>query len=164
MEEIVVTASRVTPAAPRQPATPSQQYQACESRPPFMEDSDVNSELDDAWSDSNPFADDVPRGQPGSKKVEQGGWIVEIDLYIASYYYTVRVPSGSRDSLPSMVGSRPNPIWGDVVGWYHTHPNTRGEKYSPRPSPEDIEFTNKYAKVPAVVVSHEGYYFVCPVR
>ena len=41
----------------------------------LLNDSDVDAALQQAWQDSNPDAPEVPRGQSGSIKREQGGFI-----------------------------------------------------------------------------------------
>jgi RHS repeat-associated protein len=94
-----------------------------QSTPAYVSDPGVARELDRAWLESNPFAPDVPRGTPGSLKVEQGGWIVRDwrDLSMGSFE-VLRVAPGTRDSLPTIAGTRPSPAFGILEGWFHTHP------------------------------------------
>jgi hypothetical protein len=140
----------------------SQQGRACQPNvpPAFMSDPDVAKELNRAWVESNPNAPQVSRGQPGSQKMEQGGWIVQ--SWLTGDYDVIRVAPGTRDSLPSIGSSRPWPILRSVEGWFHTHPNTAREGYTHVPSPADINFTRNYAKVPGVVKTHGGDQYICP--
>lgn len=71
-------------------------------------------------------------------------------------YSVSRFPAGTRDSI------RPTPKPPNAVGVFHTHPNTRTEGYSPDPSPSDINWTRNTAKVPHVVLTHEGARYVYP--
>jgi len=128
-----------------------------QKKPPFMSDQHVGKELDRAWFESNPFAADVPRGAPGSLKKEQGGWFIRDpnDPSMGSYE-AIRVAPGTRDSLPTIAGTRPSPASGILVGWFHTHPNTVAEGYGYGPSDSDIAFTTNYAIVPGIIMTHGG--------
>ena len=87
--------------------------------------------------------------------MEQGGWIIWNQW--SGTFRVVRVPAGTRDSLPGITGTRPWEWGGDtLIAWFHTHPNTADEGYSPDPSPGDVAFTNGYAKVPGVIETHDG--------
>ncbi|MGH7789918.1 MAG: RHS repeat-associated core domain-containing protein [Candidatus Binatia bacterium] len=130
-----------------------------QAAPAFMNDPDVASELNAAWAQSNPNAPTVARGQPGSLKVEQGGWI-RANRFTGARH-VIRVPAGTRDSLPTILGTRPR--WSLVYkleGWFHTHPNTFAEGYGYLPSPGDIAFTTQYGQVPGVVKTHHGDQFI----
>jgi hypothetical protein len=115
-------------------------------------DPNVEAALRQAWADSKPNAPEVPIGQSGSLKQEQGGWIFwnkgtgELEVE--------RVLGGSRDGL--VMGARP-PDMADreVVGWFHTHPNTVREGYSARPSRVDRKFTRRVG-VPGLIETHAG--------
>lgn len=111
----------------------------------------VNAELWQAWYESNPHALEVPRGQGGSLKREQGGFIywnhltgrLEID----------RLPPGSRDGLAGLPAGAPGR---ELVGGFHTHPNTTAEGYGPDPSPADRHFTRSVSRVPELIETHAG--------
>lgn len=140
-------------------AQASQVQGSAQNAPAFMSDPDVVQELNRAWVESNPNAPSVPRGQPGSSKVEQGGWIRQNRL--TGTRNVLRLPPGTRDSLPTIVGTRPR--WSLVYkleGWFHTHPNTFAEGYSHLASPGDIAFTRHYARVPGVIKTHHGDVFI----
>ena len=49
-----------------------------------------------------------------------------------------------------------------TVGVFHTHPNLPEEGYSPLPSPSDENFTENYAKVPHLVLTHDGAEWIDP--
>jgi hypothetical protein len=132
----------------------------CSQTPPYMRDPAVIQKLNQAWNQSNPNAPPVRVGQPGSQKTEQGGWILMNE--ITGQLLVVPVAPGTRDSLPSIVNSRPSVINQTVVGWYHTHPNTAAEGYSYPASPGDVGFTRVEAKVPGVIKTHGSDHFVCP--
>jgi hypothetical protein len=123
-----------------------------------LADSHVQAELQRAWNDSNPNAPEVPRGQPGSQKHEQIGWIVwNRDT---GRFEVIRLPGGTRDS------SNPNPRPPDndhqtVVAWFHTHPNTDTEGYSADPSPADRNVTNSVG-VPGIIETHDGRKIIRP--
>lgn len=104
-----------------------------------------------AWAESNPNAPAVPYGSPGSQKVEQGGWVTE--GWFSGDLSVTRVAPGTRDTLPSIVGSRPGlSCLCTVKGWFHTHPNTAAEGYLPFvASTPDVNFTRNYARVPGVI-------------
>jgi hypothetical protein len=115
----------------------------------------MSAQLQRAWADSNPNAPDVPRGSPGSLKHEQGGWILwRKDTHILQI---IRVGSGSRDGLPTIVGTRPlDNDSQQVVAWFHTHPNKASEGYGSQPSVGDISWQNAEAKVPGIIMTHTG--------
>jgi RHS repeat-associated protein len=127
-----------------------------------VNDPKVASAFDKAWRKSNPDAPNVPRGQPGSQKREQGGWVVSDrrgNLDVRS------VPGGTRDSLPAIIGSRPRCDGSSctVILWYHTHPNNlEHEDYVQGPSYEDQSFTTNYAKVVGVIITRDTYYYIQP--
>ncbi len=123
--------------------------------PPTVDEALVNptvaSALQEAWEDSNPNAPEVPIGQPGSTKQEQGGWVL-FNPY-TDEYTIIRMPGGGRDNInlgwPPVVGDN------IVIFHFHTHPNTAGEGYDADPSPNDIAFTNQ-VQVPGVIETHDG--------
>jgi hypothetical protein len=119
----------------------------------------VSWELVKAWNESNPNAKAVQKGQPGSTKHEQGGWILQ-DITTGKLSVR-RVPRGSRDGLGPIVGTRPvDTATLRVVAWFHTHPNTSDEGYASGPSPGDINFQNGEAKVPGIILTHDGTQFI----
>jgi RHS repeat-associated protein len=129
----------------------------------FMNDKGVQTKLNKAWEESNPDAPEVARGIPGSKKKEQGGWIVKNKE--SGTLDVIRVPSGTRDQIKGLVGSRPTSNKLDVLAWFHTHPNSEAEGYAPRSlSGGDVGFHNREAKVPGVIINDAGYYgFLYPM-
>jgi hypothetical protein len=92
----------------------------------------------------SPNAPAVQRGQLGSIKQEQGGWIVKNDnpwwKFWADNYSIERFPAGTRDSINPTV----RPV--NAVGVFHGHSNTRVEGYSPDPSQADISRTQNTAR------------------
>jgi len=66
----------------------------------------------------------------------------------------LRVPPGTRDSLPTTNGTRPNCIIiCSVEGWFHTHPNWNSEGYDGyKASPGDIAFGQSEARAPSVIM------------
>jgi hypothetical protein len=128
--------------------------------PDFMNDRNVKNALTTAWNETNPNAPAVQRGQLGSIQQEQGGWIVKTDnpwwKFWADNYSIERFPAGTRDSINPTV----RPV--NAVGVFHGHPNTRAEGYSPDPSQADISWTQNTARVPHVIITHEGYKYVYP--
>ncbi|WP_282110060.1 RHS repeat domain-containing protein [Shewanella algicola] len=129
----------------------------------FMNDKRVQSKLNKAWEESNPGAPEVNRGALGSKKKEQGGWIVKNKE--SGALDVIRVPSGTRDQIKGLVGSRPTSNGLEVLAWFHTHPNSETEGYPPRSlSGGDIGFHKQEAKVPGVIITDTGYYgFLYPM-
>lgn len=121
-----------------------------------MADPNVQAAIEQAWNDSNPNAPDVPPNPPPSIKQEQGGWII-YNCYNETYQI-IRVAAGTRSSLPTIVGTRPNVSHPEyLVAWFHTHPNTVAEGYSQGASLGDINFTNNSARTPGIIRSHDGY-------
>lgn len=122
-------------------------------------DATVRAAIEQAWTDSNPNAAEVPPNPGPSIKTEQGGWIVWNCL--TERYRIVRVPAGTRDGLPTIVGTRPNVRHPEhLVAWFHTHPNTVAEGYNQGPSPADRAYTQNQARVPGIVRSHAGYHTI----
>ena len=122
-----------------------------------MDDPGVQLDLEQAWVDSNPNAPEVPRGQDSSLKAEEGGWIYQRRR--TGDYLTVRIESGTRDSLSGLATGPIASDKYDTVGWFHTHPNTAAEGYSPNPSGSDKAFTN-WAKIPGVIMTHNGIKYI----
>ncbi len=127
--------------------------------PDWAKDPKVAGDMNQAWNESNPNAPDVPRGQPGSLKQEQGGWVTK--GWLSGDYDTIRVPSGTRDSLN--LGAKPVGLFCgcSTVGWFHTHPNTIMEGYSPYPSPQDVSATRSL-RIPGVIKTHVGDQYLYP--
>src|SRR5207237_645242 len=115
----------------------------------------VRAELRRAWYESNPGAPEVRYDASGSIKREQGGWIVRRKQ--TGRLSVLRVPAGGRDVLRTILGTRPtDDAAQEVVGWFHTHPNTLNEGYSSEPGFGDIRFTHAEAKAPGIVETHDG--------
>lgn len=110
-----------------------------------LDDPHVQAELERAWNESNPDG-------PGDQKHEQGGWIVQNRE--TGEYEVIRWEEGNRDGISA--GDRPDEDEYTVVAWFHTHPNTEEEGYTPDASPADIDLTNDYAQVPGVIETHDG--------
>jgi hypothetical protein len=130
----------------------SKNYKAKPTLDELLKDPLVDAELKKAWKQSNPNAPEVKKGNPGSKKKEQGGGIYwnkkSGDLKV------VRTPAGTRDGTagaPASVGDD----W-EKVAEFHTHPNTASEGYSADPSPADKNYVKKNSKVPEIIETHEG--------
>lgn len=126
----------------------------------IIANTDVQREVERAWQESKPNAPEVPAGQPGSTKVEQGGWIIYNETTGA--FRVVRVPQGTRDrlALDSPPAVQPPEC---VVAWFHTHPNTAQEGYwgAHDLSPEDERFFNRQRlrsgkRMPTILRGHGG--------
>lgn len=143
--------------------------------PRFMSDKKLRAQMEVAWRDSNPDAPSVMRGEPGSKKVEQGGWIIEHKRWFGlmpSNYSLQRVapnPEGDperRSALDAItMFGRPT----NAVGWFHTHPNLDSEGYDshhfssgPGGLYGDIGATDQIIQLPGVLRHHGGYSYVYP--
>src|SRR5438105_860587 len=79
----------------------------------LLGDTMVKAELRRAWYESNPHATEVPSDQPGSRKREQGGWIIWNEQ--TGRVAVLRVPAGTRDRLATMAGTRPPDESGKVA-------------------------------------------------
>jgi hypothetical protein len=118
----------------------------------LLQDANVDSALRQAWIESHPDAPEVPRGQSGSLKQEQGGFIywnkttgmLEIE----------RLPAGGRDRLPGKPSA--NTAQRELVASFHTHPNTAAEGYVADPSPADRAFVRTVTLVPEIIETHDG--------
>lgn len=110
----------------------------------------IQTELDTAWTDSNPNAPAVQAGDPGSKKLEQGGWVI---WNCATNTYRVsRWPASGRASInPSPTPTPACPEF--LVAEFHTHPNTAAEGYVEGPG------TSYPNTVPGIVVCHNGTHY-----
>lgn len=134
-------------------------YSARPSLDDLLADPVVDAALRQAWTDSLPFAPEVPFDQPGSMKREQGGRIVWNRK--PGTVEVIRVLPGARDGLPTIQGTRPtNDSEREVVAWFHTHPNTLQEGYLPDPSPADVSFTCNVALVGGLVETHDGRFLI----
>jgi RHS repeat-associated protein len=123
--------------------------------PDAARDPAVRTAMNQAWEDSNPYAPNVPYGQPGSQKMEQGGWVRTTD----HGREVTRVPHGTRDHLPTIYGTRPS----GAELWFHTHPNNLGEGYYPsKASAGDIAFTRDEAKVPGIIIFGPDHFMPIP--
>jgi hypothetical protein len=147
---------RMKKDAPSLEAVPlSRIYKKAPTAEELSSDPLVDHELKKAWADSRPNAPEVPRGTPGSVKQEQGGWLVWAKN--SGRVSVTRVPGGTRDGLGTIAGTRPADSENQqVVGWFHTHPNTAAEGYRSGPSPADVSWQNAYGKAPGLIETHEG--------
>ncbi|MEE4378435.1 MAG: hypothetical protein V2J55_13140 [Candidatus Competibacteraceae bacterium] len=130
----------------------SKKYKTKPTLDDLLKDPLVDAELQKAWKESNPNAPEVKKGQPGSKKKEQGGGIFWNKT--SGELTVVRTPAGTRDGT----SGAPASIGGDweKVGEFHTHPNTSAEGYSADPSPADRNYVKNGSKVPEIIETHEG--------
>jgi hypothetical protein len=142
-------------AAPAGGATSAGTYATPPTVPTVLADTTMSAQLQRAWNDSNRDAPDVPQGSAGSLKHEQGGWFMwRRDTHILQI---TRVGPGSRDGLPTIVGTRPaDNASQQVVSWFHTHPNEASEGYGTQPSAGDINWQNAEARVPGIIMTHAG--------
>ncbi|MBX9947169.1 MAG: hypothetical protein K2Y40_24055 [Reyranella sp.] len=123
-------------------------------------DADVQREIERAWQESNPNAREVPSGDPGSTKVEQGGWIIYNET--TGRFRVQRVAHGRRDSMN--LGDPPAVQPPEcVVAWFHTHPNTAREGYwgAHDLSPQDERTFNRLRlrsgkRMPTILRGHGG--------
>jgi RHS repeat-associated protein len=126
----------------------------------IIADPTVDKAFGEAWAKSNPDAPPVPKGKPGSKKVEQGGWIIW-NRDTCAYRVIPRPPIPDRrhiNLIPYPIVKQPE----IVVATFHTHPNTRAEGYPPGPSKEDKLFDDTVSLVPSIMLTHEGHMFHFP--
>lgn len=130
----------------------SNQYKTKPNLSDLLSDPKVDAELREAWYESNPHAAEVPSGQAGSKKKEQGGFIYWNKK--SGHLEVERFPAGKRDGITSIPPVR-NTADRELVGAFHSHPNKSSEGYSSSPSPADRAFT-KQSKVPHIIESHDG--------
>jgi len=133
----------------------SRKYAASPMPAELLTDPLIDAALRRAWYESCPHGPAVPWGEPGSRKQEQGGWIVWNKQ--TGTLRVVRVSPGKRDGLATILGTRPQGSDNEeVVAWFHTHPNTISEGYSPEPGPSDIAFTWQTARAPGLIETHKG--------
>ena len=90
---------------------------------------------------------------------EQGGWVIR--PYGTGRPELHRTSPGTRDRMGYDVVIRPNEFECGcvIVGFYHTHPNTREEGYGPNANRGDYNFLY-YIGVPGMIRSHSGYEYV----
>ena len=129
------------------------------SDPAWTRDERILGQMEGGWQESNPFAPPVRRGLPGSLKREQGGWVIR--PYGTGRPELHRTSPGTRDRMGYDVVIRPNEFECGcvIVGFYHTHPNTREEGYGPNANRGDYNFLY-YIGVPGMIRSHSGYEYV----
>ena len=118
--------------------------------PKWVDDPGVRREFMDAWLDSNPYAPSVRRGQPGSLKRENGGWIVRRWFSESGDYDVIRIAPGSRARLDPR---RPLLCACNFVGLFHTYQNTEAENYLPfAVSSRDLAMSREL-QLPGVIVT-----------
>jgi len=127
-------------------------------------DKTVLAAMDVAWKDSLPDAPNVRKGQPGSQKHEQGGWIVRDSRSLFNFwgpqtYSVVRWAPGSRDEIQSS----PKPV--GAVAAFQTHPNNREEGYYIGISSVDLNWMNaRQNNVPLIIITTEGVRYYEPAN
>ena len=94
----------------------------------------------------------------GSQPQEQGGFLVR-NIQTGSPTVT-RLPSSARDSLSYPLC--PDGLYQgqQILGSYHTHPNT-GKEWRQEPSPQDIRLSKEYPETMGLhqfVISRENIY------
>ncbi|MGY6086744.1 RHS repeat domain-containing protein [Stenotrophomonas sp. SM006] len=129
------------------------------SDPEWTRDPKVKGKMESAWNDSNPFAPAVRRGESGSLKRENGGWVVQ--FVGEEGHELVRSPAGTRDRMSMESTRKPSEFeCGCIVkGYFHTHPNTRAEGYFPGTNGYDYDYQLQQG-VPGMIRGHEGYEFI----
>jgi hypothetical protein len=133
------------------PSTPARQPPTLAE---ILADGTVRAELEAAWLASNPNAPAVPRGSPGSTKMEQNGWLLWNPETGA--FSTIRLNNGlsTRDSF-TMTDRPADTSTRRVVAFYHTHPNTSAEGYVSDPSAADRGVAD-WARLPGIIRTHDG--------
>ncbi len=96
----------------------------------------------------------------GSRPQEQGGFLVRDSQ--TGFIAVMRLPSSARDSLSYPLC--PNGIYQghEIVGSFHTHPNT-GKEWRQEPSPQDIRLSTGYPETMGphqLVISREKVYHI----
>jgi hypothetical protein len=102
---------------------------------------ELGAELNDLWNLSNPHVPNIPNagrrlplGNPGTRKVEQGCWIICDTRSGALRSARFTLPSTRDECDP---GAPPLQAHERVAAFFHTHPNTGEEGYDRGPSPAD---------------------------
>jgi hypothetical protein len=122
-------------------------------------DPTVKSEIDAAWSASNPNG-------PGPK-AEHGFWIQQ-DWFGRTSVVPFDNAGTTRDQM--VPGDTPGRFAGgfwsafrgnQTVAFFHTHPNTAAEGYESGPSRADVNFARGRG-VPGIIQSHDGVYYFGP--
>ena len=96
----------------------------------------------------------------GSQPKEQGGFLVrDVQTGIPT---VIRLPSSARDSLSYPLC--PNGLYQgqEILGTFHTHPNT-GKEWRQEPSPQDIRLSKEYPETMGLhqfVISRENIYHI----
>ena len=112
-------------------------------------DPTVAAEIEAAWNASNPHG-------AGVDKKEHGFWILQ-DQSTGEYSFQhCPTATATRSSIDFV--AVPNEAGKDVVGFFHTHPNTATEGYTSGPSPADVNI-NTVTGVPGIIRSHDGMYY-----
>lgn len=134
--------------------TPSQPARQPPTLQEILADGTVHAELEAAWTASHPDAPDVQRGQQGSIKMEQNGWIMWNPQTGA--FSVMRLNNGlsERDSF-TMTDRPTDTDTRRVVAFYHTHPNKNSEGYVADPSDADRGVAD-WARLPGIIRTHEG--------
>jgi len=112
-------------------------------------DPTVAAEIEAAWNASNPHG-------AGVDKKEHGFWILQ-DQSTGEYSFQhCPTATATRSSIDFV--AVPNEAGKDVVGFFHTHPNTVAEGFTSGPSPADTRI-NTVTGVPGIIRSHDGMYY-----
>ena len=96
----------------------------------------------------------------GSNPIEQGGFLVRDSP--TGFLTVIRLPSSARDSLSFPLCSDGQYLGQEIIGSFHTHPNT-GNEWRQEPSPQDIRLSKEYPETMGthqVVISREKVYHI----
>ena len=96
----------------------------------------------------------------GSHPIEHGGFLVRDSQTEA--FMVVRLPSSESDSLAYPICADGQFHGHEIVGTFHTHPNT-GQDWRQEPSPQDIRLSKEYPETMGshqFVISREKIYLI----
>ena len=99
----------------------------------------------------------------GPQPMEQGGFLVRDPL--TGIVAVIRLASSGRDSLCYLLCPKGLSQDQEIVGSFHTYPNT-GPEWLQEPSPQDIRFSKDYPETLGphqFVISRETIYHIRPV-
>lgn len=94
----------------------------------------------------------------GLHPTEQGGFLVRDAP--TGFITVIRLPSSARDSLSYPHCPNGQYQGQDIVGSFHTHPNT-GKEWRQEPSPQDIRLSKEYPETTGthqIVISRDQVY------
>ncbi|MBW0435286.1 hypothetical protein HGB47_16875 [Leptospira yasudae] len=115
----------------------------------------VKIEMNRAWKESNPYG-------IKSERRENGFYIYENNK--SGKIITKGFPkSGQIDSNNMTIPVLVSKLKGyTAVAWFHTHPNPERDGDPPTASDADQRATSKHIKLPGIIMSHSGLFFIEP--